>query len=163
MNKNYNDEYIEYVRQIYNENSIIVDLNGSIQSGRKMFLQIFNKLPRVHLLCYNRTCEKYNDLTYSCCCTMDDYIELLNSDKKGTMIDYNNNVVIRKGNENDETIVQIIHDTIDNFILLLETKNLREKILLELNNVNDNHDNIKKLTYSRHFFTGVYKKYLSNK
>jgi len=151
INQNYNEEYKNYVKQIYDDNSIIIDLNGSFNINIKLYLEIFGKLPRVHLLNYNINSSLFDGLTYSTD-KMRDYIEELNYDTIGTMIDFKNDEVIRLNNDKNLTYIQISHNTIDSFITFIKNKNLYDILLFELNNINDNNIDIKNLIFSNTFF-----------
>lgn len=155
INENYNEEYKNYVKKIYNNESIIIDFNGSFKSGRKLFLEIFNILPRVHLLCYNNTCELYNELTYSCFNNMSDYIEVLNPGKGGSFYNYYNNIIYFKSEDNNRVYVNTIHDTIDSFINFIEKKQLKNLLLLFLNKLSLNKNLINEI-FSDRFFTYRY-------
>lgn len=162
MYKNYNTYYKEYIKKIYDENSIIVDLNGSFNSGRKLYMELFGKLPRVHLLCYNESASVYNGLTYSCLHKIDDYIEVLNSHKCGTLYNCFNDSFFIKHPENNIKYTTIIHDTIDKFINYIDNKNIKDGFIKHL------YDIIKdtKLTsriFSNEFFTYRYNDFLTNK
>lgn len=161
INENYSQEYIEYVKNIYNEKSIIIDLNGSFKTGRLFFQKEIGELPRVHLLCYNQSAPKYNKLSYACEHTMDDYIELLNADVKGTLIDYKNKKFLRKTNENNTEIIQIIHSTIEQFIKFLSDKQLEQKYITYCNNILYDKTLYTKL-FSNYYFTHSYQGQIKN-
>lgn len=163
MNKNYNDEYKNYIKQAYDhEKSIIIDLNGSFESGRKLYMEVFGLLPRVHLLCYNQKCELYDGLTYSCLHTLDDYIEVLNSGSHGTVINFYDNKPIFKHIENNIFYINIIHDTISKFIEFIKTKNLKNNFLTYLYATLQNQNIIDEI-FSTKFFTRRYNNILTNK
>lgn len=116
MNNNYNNEYIEYIKSIYNkEKCIIFDLHGSFATGRKMFLEVFGSLPRTYIFDYipNRA-TLYDGMTYVT--TTGNAIEGFNSDIIGTMVSYKNNRIIRAPLEINREYAKIQHKTIDNFI-----------------------------------------------
>jgi hypothetical protein len=162
MYKNYNERYKNYIKKIYNDESIIIDFNGSFKTGRKLFLEIFNKLPRVHLLCYNNTCELYNELTYSCFHKMDDYIEILNPDKKGSFYNFYNNVIFFKSDDNNRDYVNIIHKTIDSFIDFIEKKDVKYSFLSDLNSILLNQNLVNDILSTK-FFTYRYNELITNK
>lgn len=162
MNINYNEEYKKYVKKNYNEESIIIDFNGSFKSGRKLFLEVFNKLPRVHLMCYNNTSELYDGLSYSCFHKMDDYIEILNPDKKGSFYNFYNNVIHFKSDDNNRVYVGIIHETIDTFIDFIEKRNLKHKFLVYLNRILLDQNLVNDI-FSNKFFTYRYNNLITNK
>jgi hypothetical protein len=168
LNKCYNEYYKTYIKENYNDKSIIVDLNGSFSSGRGVYVDIFNKLPRVHLLCYNQADELYSGLTYSCLHKMDDYIEVLNSDKNGSAIrmykDNIENKIMRylKPLENKMEYIEVIHETVDKFIDYIDKRNLKYKLssLLYTTMLDDK---VMDIIFSNKLFTYRYNDYLTNK
>ena len=161
INQNHNEEYIEYVKNIYTDQSIIVDLNGAFKSGRDLYTKAIGKLPRVHLLCYNQSAPKYDQLSYSCEHTMDDYIELLNRDTVGTLIDYKDGVFVRNENENSIEYIKIIHNTIDEFVRFVKERNLLEHYISMCNSILDDPNLYRKL-FSNYFFSNSYRGQIIN-
>jgi hypothetical protein len=164
MNKNYNNEYIEYIKSVYSIESIIIDLQGSFESGRKLYLETFNELPRVHILCFNNKAPIYNKLSFSCKQTMNDYMELLNTDKIGTLIKYSNGNFIRTKNENEKNMhfINIAHDTFQGFLDFIEYNNHKTFLIKSLQEILSNkilYQNI----FSSKYFTYSYKKFFTNK
>jgi hypothetical protein len=99
VHNNYNREYQEYIKKKYNhKKSIIFDGHGSFLSGRKLYMETFGILPRVHLFSYNKFSETYDGLTYSII-TTNHWFELLNIDTIGTMKKIENGKIIRKKTE----------------------------------------------------------------
>lgn len=156
INQNHNQEYVEYIKSIYNNKCIIIDLNGAFKTGRELYIKAINKLPRVHLLVYNQSDTEYNGLTYSCTHQqMSNYIEKLNVDNIGKLINYENNIFIRDNPDNNIEYVNIIHTTIDNFILFLENKNFKDNFINLCNNILQNKILYNKL-FSNNYFTYSY-------
>lgn len=159
--KNYTKSYQKYISEIYDDNSIIIDLNGSFQSGRKIYMDTFGKLPRVHLLCYTQAAETFSELSYSCLHSMDDYIELLNSGNHGSIIYIDNNKIQTKALENKEEFVTIIRNTVINFIQFIENKNFKDILFNDLTTILKDKPLVDKI-FSNTFFTGRYKNLLIN-
>lgn len=113
--------YIDYMKQHYTDKSILIDLHGSFKSGRKLYLDTFGKYPRVHLFIFFNDDVLFDGLTYSLHKNISthiksDYIEMLNYDRKGTLIDVVNNIELRAHNENNDDYVKISHDTVLNYL-----------------------------------------------
>ena len=162
MNRNYNEEYKGFVKSMYDDKSLIVDFNGSFESGRRLFMEAFGKLPRVHLLCYNRACEGYDGLTYSTTSDeMDDYIERLNPGTSGTLYNYYEGMLYMKVCENNRKYVEIIHDTTDEFIRYIEEKNVKRKLLLNLHRIVLD-ENLSRAIMSKRGFTYRYDNVITN-
>jgi len=128
MNINYNKDYVEYVKRVYNKDTcILFDLNGSFYSGRKLFMKEFGHLPRVFLFNINDINNYYDGMTYI---TSNHFktgcnLESLNIDKIGTLINFINGKDIRKSYEFNIEDVNVIHETIDKFIKYLnDNKNI---------------------------------------
>jgi len=50
MNYSNNEEYDKYILDTYNDsNCIIFDGHGTFNSGRKLYMRLFNSLPRIHI------------------------------------------------------------------------------------------------------------------
>jgi len=128
MNINYNKDYVEYVKRVYNKDTcILFDLNGSFSSGRKLFMKEFGHLPRVFLFNFNNIDNSYDGMTYitSNHYTIGCHLESLNIDKIGTLINFINGKDIRKSYEFNIEDVNVIHKTIDKFIKYLnDNKNI---------------------------------------
>lgn len=163
MNRNFNEEYKEYVKSMYNDKSLIIDFNGSFESGRKLFMETFGRLPRVHLLCYNRVCEGFEGLTYSCSIEdmNNDYIERLNPGTCGTLFNYYDGMFYMKLCENNGEYVEIIHDTVKQFEEFIEEKKAKNKLLLQLHRILLDL-NLSKAIMSARFFTYRYNSVITN-
>lgn len=115
INNSYNEDYRNYVKQIYNhEKCLIVDLHGSFNSGRKLFLDLFNQLPRIYIFDYSKQSSEFETLTYST--SISNNIESYNVDTVGTMVNFEKTLDIRAPAENSIRLVRVIHDTILQFI-----------------------------------------------
>jgi predicted HAD superfamily hydrolase len=118
--------YINYIKKHYTEDSIIIDLHGSFTSGRKLYMSVFKKYPRVHLFDYDNFSQIYEGLTYTLKFSYKyvPYIEVLNYDMKGTLYDVVNNIELRKPNENNEKYIKISHDTVISYLQYLNLKDI---------------------------------------
>ena len=118
--------YINYIKEHYTNDSIIIDLHGSFTSGRKLYMSIFNKYPRVHLFDYDNFSQSYDGLTYTLKFSHKyvPYIEVLNYDMKGTLYDIVNNIELRKNNENNENYIKVSHDTVISYLHHLNLKDV---------------------------------------
>lgn len=135
--KNYNEAYKIYIKNTYNDNNcIIFDGNGSFKSGRKIFLEVFGYLPRVHLFSFNHTETKYDKLTYNIDSNINSnghLFEAYNIDTIGTLLEMNSKNFIRdKINEYDINDAVIYKKTIQKFCNYF--KNSKNSI----NNIPDN-------------------------
>jgi hypothetical protein len=155
-----NEEYFNYVKNICTESSLVVDIWGTYQSGHSLFSKLFKKLPRMHFLniCYSiKRTNNYKNLTYSSK-DMDVYLEMLNYDINGSIIDYKNNTPIRKPIEYNINYANIIHKTVDNFIEYIKNNNLLDTLLKFLDNINIH---LKNKVLSMYLLTFQYKNILN--
>lgn len=120
-------DYVAYIRNLYHDRSIIVDLNGSFKSGRQLYQQAIGRLPRVHLMCFNQMDSEFEGLTFSCEHKMSDYIERLNVDSTGTLYDYRDGLFRRHPLENNAAYVRVIHQTLGQFLKYLDEGRRREE------------------------------------
>lgn len=111
-----NLDYDLYLRKTYCSESLIFDLFGSFQSGRTIFLRLFGQLPRVHLFVFNQQAPLYPKLTYSLISHIN-VIESFNLDVVGTLIDFINDQPIRAPIEYPREYVNIMHQTVDQFVM----------------------------------------------
>lgn len=146
-----NIDYINYIKSNYNdEDTIIIDLNGSFWSGRKLYEKICGFYPRVHLLIYDNYKPRFNKLTFSINSielskkTFSSYIEAMNYDLNGTLFGFIDNVELRLYNENSIDDIEISHNTFLNFL----EKNVN---FLELENVSNKYRNFIKVIYNNIF------------
>lgn len=120
--------YINYIKTHYTEDSIIIDLNGSFKSGRKLYMDIFGKYPRVHLFIYDKSTDLYDGLTYRLSHIYNvkyfHYIETLNYDMKGTLLTIIDDIELRSYNENNEEYIQISHDVVTNYLNMLNVQSI---------------------------------------
>jgi hypothetical protein len=99
---------------------LIIDFNGSFKTGRKIYMEVFGYLPRVHLLFNNNTDNPYDNLT----CEINekdnildingDYFERLNIDTIGTLIGMKNEFIRENINDNIDD-AKIFNETILKF------------------------------------------------
>lgn len=124
MNTNYNKDYVDYIRRVYNKDScILFDLNGSFKTARPLFQEHFKHLPRVLLFQYNNTAPLYDGLSYIIKqCT--DVIECLNSDVVGTLINFIGMKDVRMPPEYNRSFISINHKTVDSFCAYIVRSNL---------------------------------------
>ena len=114
INNNYNDEYITYLKNIYNENeSLLFDLHGSFESGRKLFMNIFGHLPRIFIFDLSNKSNYYDKITYIT--NISNIIETFNQDLIGSLVQYSIKP-INMPREIPIKYIKIIHNTIENFI-----------------------------------------------
>jgi hypothetical protein len=127
MNINYNDEYKNYIKKNYiHGKCIFFDLHGGFVSGRKLFLEVFNYLPRVHIFLSN--CKStFDTLTFNIF-SEDDKIEKFNSDIVGTLIDMKNDLFIRRELEYNIDDAIIYRDTIKSFCNYFKDKSILKSI-----------------------------------
>lgn len=115
INKNYNDEYIEYLKKNYDHNKcILFDLHGSFESGRKLYKKVFGILPRILIFDLNLKKLLYNGISYFS--NVSGKIELFNLEYRGTLLDYRNNKFIFLPNEYNLYNVNIIHKLFNDFV-----------------------------------------------
>lgn len=110
--------------------TIIYDLHGSFSSGRKIFNEVFNCLPRVHIFNYNGVTPCYDDMTYSTDvqCAL---IESLNWDVFGMLISMQGETDIRQSTtEYPLHFARLYHDVVENFIGFSESRmNEAERVI----------------------------------
>lgn len=132
INKNYNNDYINYLKEIYNkDNCILFDLHGCFESGRQLFINIFGYLPRIFIFDLSIIEKYYDGITYITCNS--DIIESFNQDLIGSLIDFKNNKRINMPTEISLYYIKIISDTINNFIKYITNKS----IIIDNNIFND--------------------------
>jgi len=117
INNNYSDDYGSYLKQNYDKSKcILFDLHGSFNSGRKLFMKLFGSLPRIFIFDISNINNYYDGMTYiTIGKDNSNYIEQLNQDYKGTLVQYVNSD-IRAPTENPVQYIDIMHCTIDSFI-----------------------------------------------
>ena len=65
INKNYNKDYINYVKNNYEHSTtLIFDLHGNFESGRKLYQEIFKVLPNYFIFSLENYKFKYDNMTY---------------------------------------------------------------------------------------------------
>lgn len=135
VNNSYTEEYCNYVKSIYNKDKcILFDLHGSFNSGRKIFMELFNELPRVFIFDINNLSNRYDNMTYIT--NVSNMIEELNQDIVGTMCKFKNGRDIRFPPEYNRSIISSMHNTVDMFIKYIDTNNLLD-IIIKNNIFND--------------------------
>ena len=124
MNRNYNKDYVEYIRSVYNKDScILFDLNGSFTTARPLFQEHFKHLPRVLLFQYDNTTPLYDGLSYIMK-SFGDSIECLNTDLVGTLVNFIGTKEIRMPSEYVRSFISINHKTVDSFCSYIMSSNL---------------------------------------
>lgn len=135
VNKTANKEYENYLLKLYDHSTcIIFDGHGSFNSGRKLFINIFNLLPRIHIFSLANYKNLYfKDLTYNIKHGNNNF-ELFNVDTVGSLIDLKNGNFIRDeitGYKKENA--EIYKDTIHRFCLFINKEN--NSIMNLFNNV----------------------------
>ena len=121
MNMNYNDEYVSYITSHYNETDcLLFDLHGSFESGRKLFMNAFEHLPRIFIFDLCKRKLMYDKITYIT--HVSNKIEVLNQDVFGSLVDFTNNTPIRLPNESPIKYIQVMHTTIEQFLPYIQEK-----------------------------------------
>lgn len=124
INKNYNNDYIMYLKEIYNKDDcLLFDLNGCFESGRKMFMDVFDHLPRIFIFSLSKPHLYYDGITYILK-EGGDYIEKLNKDFRGSLVDFKNGRPIFMPCEINMEYVTIINKTINDFIGYIKNKSI---------------------------------------
>ena len=132
INNNYNDDYILYLKNIYNENEcILFDLHGSFNSGRNLFTKVFGHLPRIFIFDISIIKNYYDNITYVGN-FVNNTIELFNQDVIGSLIDFKNQKSIHMPCETPLKYIQIMHNTVEDFI-----KNISDKKIILNKNIFD--------------------------
>ena len=147
---NYDNEFIEYIKKIYNHDKcIIFDLQGTFKSSKKFFMDVFGFLPRVHYLVFRKKIEKNNisnKLTYN----INSYeniiktrifrttIEELSPDKRGTLIRIKNNKYIRLPIEYKRYNINYSHTVVDIFIDYLKNNDYKLYLNNNIKKINSN-------------------------
>ena len=126
MNNNFNEDYCTYIKENYDKSSILFDLHGSFNSGRKLFINLFGELPRLFVFDLSLQHNFYEEMTYITSCS--NRIEEFNQDYKGTLINFIKGKDIRAPNENRTEFVDVFHSTVDSFINYFNV-DLRSSIL----------------------------------
>jgi len=66
IHRNPTPEYKEYIKSMYDpDKAILFDIYGSFSSGRKLYLELFGKYPRVHVLGYHYIESSFEGLTWT--------------------------------------------------------------------------------------------------
>jgi hypothetical protein len=111
--------YIEYVKNIYTDDSVIVDGFGSGKSCRKFFKENLGKTP-LYLSIFNN--KKYNHAILRAQRAVG--LEKLNYDKIGTLVTVRNNEAIRSPVEYSLKYVDVMHACIEKCTELMPLYNL---------------------------------------
>lgn len=123
INNNYTDEYVNYLKEIYNVNDcLLFDLHGSFSSGRKLFMNTFGCLPRIFIFdlsCNEMYYDKISYITHK-----SNIIETFNQDLIGTLIDYKYNKPINIPTETPLRYIKIMHNTVEEFIKYTTDKSI---------------------------------------
>jgi hypothetical protein len=124
---NYNEEYKDYVKTMYNDNCILFDINGSFRTGRPLYIEVFNKLPDIYIFSYDFYASEFPGLFYSI--TSDNVpnsfmFEHFNYDIVGTLLEMKNGEFIRRDLEYNINDVLLYKNTIKDFCDFLKTKSI---------------------------------------
>ena len=145
INKMGGIDYKKYIKENINTKSLIIDLNGSFNSGRELYKECLGFYPRCHLLQYDTFKPPFNTLSYliknieldsflnskypniyNKLVKFHHFIEVLNYDLDGTLLLYVENINLNYYNENNEKYIKISHNLIENFIKELELKDIEQ-------------------------------------
>ena len=130
INNNYTPDYINYLKNIYtDEDSLLVDLHGSLNSGRKLFMNTFNCLPRIFIFDLSLIKNIYNKLTYIT--NNSNLIETFNQDLIGSLIGYKDNIPINMPTETHLEYIKIMHTTVEKFIEYTTNKSIIDNNIFE--------------------------------
>jgi hypothetical protein len=119
INKNPSPGYKDYVRSHYDPKCILVDLQGTFKSSMPLYWELFGDVPRVHFLSCTTQTTVSPKITASILPNLGAsyvWIEHLNFDKQGTIFGMVEGQDIRVYNENDEYVVNLIHDIFTNYL-----------------------------------------------
>jgi len=123
INKTYTDNYVAYLKEIFNDSdSLLFDLHGSFNSGRKLFMEVFNCLPRILIFDLSIKTNCYDKLSYFT--HHSNMIETFNQDLNGSLIDYKDNKTIHMPTETPLEHIKVMHNTVEEFIHYIKDKSL---------------------------------------
>jgi hypothetical protein len=123
INLQFTDDYISYLKENYNkETCLLFDLHGSFNSGKNMWKIMFGHFPRIFIFDLRSIVDIADNITYIT--TSNPYIENLNLDLCGCLVDYKNNKAIRMPVTYDLNLVLIAHKTVQQFIDYTNNKQL---------------------------------------
>ena len=123
INLEYTDDYISYLKANYNKDTcLLFDLHGSFNSGKNMWQTNFGYLPRIFIFDLTTIVDIADNITYIT--TSNPFIENLNLDFCGCLVDYKNNKAIRMPAGYDLNLVSIAHKTVQQFIDYTNNKQL---------------------------------------
>ena len=139
VHNNYNDVYKNYIKENYNHDTcLLFDMCGSFSSGRKLYMEVFGFLPRIHIFnlhTHPTYLKKYDGLTN--CISRNsngEKTEGVNKDIVGTLLRMEEGQnVIRMPLEISKNYAIIKRDTCLNFI----SKYDKELLLNNINNVTE--------------------------
>jgi len=107
--KNPSKDYVEYVKSVYHNKSIIIDLQGSGNSVQAFFDNNMNiKLNIIYLILF----IKQDNFNYVINDMRGDNIENINYDIEGTLLDFTNNSPIRDNLEYSVEFIKPSHEAI---------------------------------------------------
>ena len=119
INKVYNEEYVNYLKSLYKKDECIMfDLHGSFSSGRELFIEIFGHLPRIFIFDISILDNYYEEMTYVSSVSSQ-FLEYLNQDIRGTLVNYVNGKDIRMPPDWPLKYLKCMSDTIKNFIVFM--------------------------------------------
>ncbi len=113
MNRNPTDGYRAYLRSTYHPGCVLFDLQGSFESGRALFLELFGHYPRIFFVDFARPAMLFPEVTYVATCS--DVIESLNHDCRGPLVDYTDRP-LRGPMEYPYRLIRIMHDAVEAFM-----------------------------------------------
>jgi len=131
INKKENPEYDIYIKNTYDDDRcIIFDGHGAFSSGREKYINVLERLPRIHIFSFCRFSRDnlFERLTYNV--VGDDTFEKYNVDTIGTLLDYKDDIFIRDENEAgfgyNVDDARIYKQTVLNFIEYYKKENFNE-------------------------------------
>jgi hypothetical protein len=120
INKVYNEEYVNYLKSLYKKDEcIIFDLHGSFSSGRELFIETFGHLPRIFIFDISILENYYDEMTYVSSLSSQ-FLEYLNQDIRGTLVNYINGKDIRMPPDWPVKYLNCMSKTIENFIVFID-------------------------------------------
>ncbi len=123
-----NKYFVDYVKSIWNKNSLIVDIRGTGKSATQFFEQHLNSTPHLFILSSRKRAENIYPFFNKKHLNFGDLIEIFNYDRVGTLIDYAKEGPIRAEPEYDLKFISIMHSCVDYYL-----KNFSKDYKIEAN------------------------------
>jgi hypothetical protein len=117
-------DYKDYVRNTYNhDRCILFDGHGAFTSGRKLYMELFGCLPRVHYFSFDRMSPEFRGLTYSVETKMTSF-EIFNLDTVGSLVAMKDGQFIRDTPGYDVQFAEDCKQTVISFCKFMRTADL---------------------------------------